>query len=117
MYGIDTWARIFKARTWEELRMAVKNNEYMEEAVETMYTLNADKTVRQQCEARRRAEIEEKYLQDEMDRLTKEKDELTKKMNQMTEEKDQMTKDIDRLKQESDIWKEKYEKLLAEQND
>ena len=39
MYGIDTWARIFKARTWEELRMAVKNNEYMEEAVETMYTL------------------------------------------------------------------------------
>ncbi|MDO5340229.1 MAG: Rpn family recombination-promoting nuclease/putative transposase [Eubacteriales bacterium] len=116
MYGIDTWARIFKAKTWEELRMAVKNNEYMEEAVETMYTLNADKTVRQQCEARRRAEIEEKYLQDEMERLTKEKDELTKKMNQMTEEKDQMTKDIDRLKQESDIWKEKYEKLLAEQN-
>ncbi len=93
-YGLDTWARIFKAKTWEELRMAVDNNDYMEETAETMYTLNADKIVRQQCEARRRAEIEEKYLHDEMERLAK---------------------DNQRLKQESENWKEKYEKLLAEQ--
>ncbi len=93
-YGIDTWARIFKAKTWEELRMAVDNNDYMEETAETMYTLNADKIVRQQCEVRRRAEIEEKYLHDEMERLAE---------------------DNQRLKQESENWKEKYEKLLAEQ--
>lgn len=107
-YGIDTWARIFKAKTWEELRMAVEKNEYMEEAVETMYTLNADMTIRQQCEARRRAEIEEKYLHDEMERLTKGMDELEKDNAKLTQANE-------KLKQESENWKEKYEKLLAEQ--
>ncbi len=107
-YEIDTWARIFKAKTWEELRMAVEKNEYMEEAVETMYTLNADKTIRQQCEARRRAEIEEKYLHDEMERLTKGMDELEKDNAKLTQANE-------KLKQESENWKEKYEKLLAEQ--
>lgn len=92
-YGIDKWARIFKAKTWEELRMAVEKNEYMEEAVETMYALNADNTIRQQCEARKRAEIEEKYIKEEMNKLKE---------------------DNKKLKEESESWKEKYEKLLAE---
>ena len=121
-YGIDTWARIFKAKTWEELRMAVENNEYMEEAVETMYTLNADKMVRQQCEARRRAEIEEKYLHDEMERLTKGMDKLARDNEKLSENNakllknnDQLLENNEKLRQESENWKEKYEKLLAEQ--
>ncbi len=108
-YGIDTWARIFKAKTWEEMRMAVENNEYMEEAVETMYALNADNTIRQQCEARKRAEIEEKYQHDEMKRLKKENSKLA-----VNNEK--LMQDNDRLKEESENWKEKYEKLLAAQS-
>ena len=135
-YEIDTWAKIFKAKTWEELRMAVEKNEYMEEAVETMYTLNADKIIRQQCEARRRAEIEEKYLHDEMERLTKGMDELEKDNAKLSEnnaklsenndklsknneklssDNDRLTQANEKLKQESESWKERYEKLLAEQ--
>lgn len=128
-YGIDTWARIFKAKTWEKLRMAVENNEYMEETVETMYTLNADKMVRQQCEARRRAEIEGKYLHDEMERLTKGMDKLAKDNAKLSENNekllennaklsknnDKLLENNEKLRQESERWKEKYEKLLAEQ--
>lgn len=55
-YGIDYWARIFKAKTWEELRMLADNNEYLEETVEALYVANADEIVRQQCRAREDAE-------------------------------------------------------------
>ena len=129
-YGIDTWARIFKAKTWEEMRMAVENNEYMEEAVETMYALNADNTIRQQCEARKRAEIEEKYQHDEMKRLKKENSKLASDNEKLagdnqrlTGDNEKLMQDNDRLKEESEnwkeesaSWKEKYEKLLAEQS-
>ena len=27
LHGIDYWARVFKARTWEELKMLAKDNE------------------------------------------------------------------------------------------
>ena len=95
-YGIDTWAAVFKAKTWEELRMAVQSNEYMKDAAETLYELNSDETIRQQCEARRRAEIEEKHMQDKLKKLEEEKSELTK---------------------EAQKWKAKYEQLLASQSE
>ena len=85
-YGIDVWASIFKAKTWEELRMAVQNNEYMKDAAETLYELNSDETIRQQCEARRRAEIEEKHMQDKMDKLKHDYEELKSKYEQLLAE-------------------------------
>ena len=96
--------------------MAVENNEYMEEAVETMYALNADNTIRQQCEARKRAEIEEKYQHDEMKRLKKENSKLAGDNEKLTGDNEKLMQDNDRLKEESASWKEKYEKLLAAQS-
>lgn len=50
--GLEHWARLFKASTWEEIRMIAKKDENLLEATETLYTLNADELVRKQCEAR-----------------------------------------------------------------
>ena len=50
--GLEHWARLFKASTWEEIRMIAKEDENLLEATETLYTLNADELVRRQCEAR-----------------------------------------------------------------
>lgn len=55
-YQIDYWAALFKAKTWEELRMLVKDNEYLQEAAESLYVLNADEIARQHCIAREDAE-------------------------------------------------------------
>ena len=55
-YNIDYWARIFKAKTWEELKMFAKDNEFLQEAAESLYVANADEIVRQQCRAREDAE-------------------------------------------------------------
>jgi predicted transposase/invertase (TIGR01784 family) len=60
-YEIDRWARIFKATTWEEMHMIADTNKYMSEACAAMYELNADKLVRQQCEAREEYERQERW--------------------------------------------------------
>ena len=51
-YQIDRWAALFKANTWEELKMLAKTNQYIEEAVATIRQLTQEEKIRQQCEAR-----------------------------------------------------------------
>ena len=53
-YGIDHWASLFKAGTWEELKAMAKENIAYEEAARTMFRLSSDEHVREQC--RRRGE-------------------------------------------------------------
>lgn len=107
-YGIDTWATVFKAKTWEELRMAVQSNEYMKDVAETLYELNSDETIRQQCEARRRAEIEEKHIHDKLKKLEEDKENLTR-------EKNELHIKLQNEISETEKWKAKYEQLLAVQ--
>ena len=63
-FGIDRWAALFRATTWEELRMITKNNEYMDDGAQVLLTMNSDQTIRDMCYFRERAEIEEKYRND-----------------------------------------------------
>lgn len=51
-WKIDYWASLFKATTWEELKMLASQNPEMETAVQTIYELTADEAIRQQCTAR-----------------------------------------------------------------
>lgn len=57
-YHIDRWAALLKATTWEEIKMLVSDNEYLCEAAETIYRMNADAQIRKQCRDR------EEYYQD-----------------------------------------------------
>ena len=115
-YGIDTWAAVFKAKTWEELRMAVQSNEYMKDAAETLYKLNSDETIRQQCEARRRAEIEEKHMQDKLKKLEEDKENLTREKNELHIKLQTEKESNQLLTTEAQKWKAKYEQLLAAQS-
>jgi transcription initiation factor IIF auxiliary subunit len=51
-WKIDYWARLFKATTWEEMKMIAKKDPDLLEATETLYALNGDETIRAQCQAR-----------------------------------------------------------------
>ncbi len=51
-YKIDYWAKLFKTKTWEDLKMLTQNNTVFEEASETLYKLNQDDKVRYLCEMR-----------------------------------------------------------------
>lgn len=63
-FGIDRWAALFRATTWEGLRMITKNNEYMDDGAQVLLTMSSDQTIRDMCYFRERAEIEEKYRND-----------------------------------------------------
>ncbi len=51
-WQIDHWARLFKAKTWEDLKMIAKENEAMLEASETLYTMHCKETIRDMARAR-----------------------------------------------------------------
>ena len=51
-WGIDHWARLFKATTWEEIKMIAKNNETLQEASETLYSMHCEETIRGMARAR-----------------------------------------------------------------
>ena len=51
-YEIDYWAKLFKAKTWEDLKMLAQKNDAFEETCETVYKLNQDENVRYLCEMR-----------------------------------------------------------------
>ena len=50
--GIELWARVFTATTWEEINMLAQNNEYLQEVVSGVCQLTEEEKIRQQCEAR-----------------------------------------------------------------
>lgn len=51
-YHVNDWAKLFKAATWEEIRMSASIDEYLQEAANTLYALNADEEVRKRCRDR-----------------------------------------------------------------
>lgn len=61
-YGVDLWARLFKATTWEEIKMIAKNNPVIIDACESLYILNADEIARQRSRAREDAIARENAL-------------------------------------------------------
>ncbi|MDE6662506.1 MAG: Rpn family recombination-promoting nuclease/putative transposase [Lachnospiraceae bacterium] len=56
-YHIDKWASLFKATTWEDLKMIASDNMYLNEASQTIYHMNSEYWIRKVCQDR-----EEYYL-------------------------------------------------------
>ena len=52
--SIYHWGKIFRARSWEELKMLAKDNDRMESFVGTIKQLTAEEEVAEACERRRR---------------------------------------------------------------
>lgn len=66
LYQIDYWARLFTAQTWEELKVMAENNNILSEATQTLYQLNADEILREQCRAREEYEIHERFTRNKI---------------------------------------------------
>lgn len=67
LYHTDTWAKFFSAKTWEDLKMLIKEDEGIEAAVETAEKLLSDDRIREQVLARedyyRRVRTEQRLKQ------------------------------------------------------
>lgn len=115
-WKIDYWAALFKATTWEEIKMLAQQNPIMEEAAVTMYEMSAEDSIREQCRAREeyyrtlntfQAELEQK------DQELEQKDQELEQKDQELEQKDQM---IDQLTQEIRRLREQLENREITEN-
>ena len=68
-WHIDEWARLFKATTWEELKMIAEKDKVYSEAANSIYVQNSDETIRAMCEARQEAIFHEQYVQKQIKEL------------------------------------------------
>ena len=91
--GLTYWARLFKATTWEELKMLAKENEYLEAAAESIFMANAEDMVRQKCRARQEAERYERTVARDMLRLKEENAQLNTHIIQLTTDNTQLATD------------------------
>ncbi len=78
IYGIDHWARLFKAKTWEEIKMLAKDNEYLEAAANSLFEANEERMVRERCIARKLAERRERTLERDIKILKESNNKLEK---------------------------------------
>ena len=120
-YGIDRWARLFMAKTWEELRMVAKNNPDLLQASNELYTINKDDLIRQQARARADAEFWERNRNARIKKLEKaliEKDNSIAEKNSMIAEKDNTLAEKNSMiaEKDSEIHKLKEELAKLKQN-
>ncbi len=88
-WHIDEWARLFKATTWEELKMIAEKDKVYSDAANSIYEQNSDETVRMMCEARREAIFHEQYVQNKMEALEKQlsqKDDMISQKDSLIEQ-------------------------------
>ena len=82
-YGLDKWCRLFKATTWEEVKMIAAEDKTLNKAVSGVWQLTEEERIREQCRAR-----EEWLLMDQW-----KTEELAKK-DQTIAEQDQTIKEL-----------------------
>ena len=75
LYGIDHWARLFKSRTWEDLKMLAENNPIIDEAASTIYSISQDSILLEQIRARDEAIAHENYLRKQLEQKDKQMEE------------------------------------------
>lgn len=96
------WAKLFRAESWEEIRMLAEKNEIFDECVCTMAQLTEDEKIRMQCEARNDYIARQKGLESRITKRVKEEitQQVTEEVTQQVTEKvtrqvkQQVTRDV-----------------------
>lgn len=127
-WQIDCWASLFKATTWEEVKMLAEKNEMIREAAETLYQLTQEEKIREQCIAReeyyrnmntmekQRALLEARIemMKEEENRIREARDKVVEERDKITEERDKITEERDKITKERDKALSEIEKKDAE---
>ena len=92
-YKIDHWASMFKARTWEDIKMLATKDKNMEQAASSIWQLSEDEKIREQIRRREANEraynrlLERANRSERLEKELKEKDfQLSQKDRQLSEQ-------------------------------
>ncbi|MCR5250518.1 MAG: hypothetical protein K6E50_07935 [Lachnospiraceae bacterium] len=98
-YNIDKWAKLFKAQTWEDIKMLAAQDINISAAATTLYQLSEDERIQQECEAREDYLLREQDLADriaEREQIIAEREQTIAEQQQALADKDN---EIARLKE------------------
>ena len=98
-WKIDYWASLFKATTWEELKMLAEQNPVMGDAAETIYELTADEAIREQCKAREKQIKEMNTLVMERELAERARDTVIRQLEEKDQRIAQLQQELQRLKE------------------
>ncbi len=85
-YHVDTWAKLFKATTWEEIKMITNNNPSMNSTAEAIFVSNSDDQILEECWLREERIAHENYQKEQFELLNKEVASLTNKNALLSDE-------------------------------
>ena len=101
-YRLDHWARLFSAKTWEDLNTLAKENPIMAEATNTINKLTEDELVREACFRRNEQLAHEAVIARKLEQLSDENSKLVDKNGKLVDEIDKLVDENDKLVDEND---------------
>ena len=121
LYRIDQWAKLFKAESWEEIKMLTEKTPDFEKTVSSIWQLSEEEKIREQI---RRRNANEHTYQRFMDHLHKQDEELkmrAKDLDMRAEDLDTRAEDLktraEDLNQREDDIQQKEEDILHREDD
>ena len=105
----DCLAKLFKATTWEEIKMLASNNSMIENAAETIYRLSADEAIREQCEAREDYYRLQRTVQKELEQSREELEQSREELEQTRVEMEQTRVEMEQTRVEMEQTKVEFE--------
>ncbi|MBQ9334421.1 MAG: Rpn family recombination-promoting nuclease/putative transposase [Lachnospiraceae bacterium] len=106
LYGIDKWARLFKATTWEDIKMLAKTDPIIESAAESIYSSVTEPWVLDLC----------RKSQEEIDGDIHRRERLAEQDKQIAEQDKQIAEQDKQIAEQDKQIAEK-DKQIAEQDD
>ncbi len=124
-WGIDYWASLFKAATWEEIKMLAEKSEALREAADTVYELTQEANIRAQCRAREdyyrfwsgveRNMIEkDKELQARVEKILEQTEMLRKQEDKIAEQTEKLSEQEDKIAAQTEKLSEQEDKIAAQ---
>lgn len=105
------WAKLFSAKSWEELKMVAEKNERMRSYVGTVRKLSAEERVAQICEERSKYLSDVATLKDCLEEATKKLAEVSERANQESERANQASERAKRIEEENRQLRQQLEQL------
>ena len=112
-YKLDEWSSLFKAATWEDMKMLAEKNAAVGKAISAVWQLTEEERIREQCRAREDWIVNDIW---KMNKIAQQEQELKKKDDAIKEKDDAIKKKDDAIKEKDDAIKEKDD-VIKEKDD
>ena len=96
--GLVLWARLFKAESWEELKMLAQENTVVDQTISSVWQLTQDRAIREQMQRREENELLWESMKKDAEEGRKIKREAAEKERQMLDIMNQKDSEIAELK-------------------